>query len=376
MKSFFKIALLAMTISMTQQACYNTHTISGTPGTEVNVEIGYNDFYDALNPYGRWMDYSTYGRVWICNEAGFSPYSTRGHWAYTDFGWTWVSYYDWGWAPFHYGRWIFDGAYGWLWIPGYEWAPAWVSWRSGGGYYGWAPLGPGFNISINESFGAIPAEHWCFLPNRYMGQTNINNYYINRTNNTTIINNTTVINNTYNYHKATYLSGPRRDEVERNSGHSIETQRFNDVKNPRQSNAYGNNAINVYRPTVNKDRDRNQGQNFPNKRDNSVQGNNNTNPQQQNPNYNPRKEKVKTKDKNYPGGQTNTPNPNNNQDPNRVKRVEKNNNPGNGGNEGNNNPQRKYRRRDNPGRNSNDNGNGNNGNNSGGGKGKRKDKSD
>lgn len=31
---------------------------------------------------------------------------------------------------------------GWVWVPGVEWAPAWVSWRVGGGYIGWAPLPP------------------------------------------------------------------------------------------------------------------------------------------------------------------------------------------------------------------------------------------
>ena len=31
---------------------------------------------------------------------------------------------------------------GWVWVPGYTWAPAWVSWRYGDGYAGWAPLPP------------------------------------------------------------------------------------------------------------------------------------------------------------------------------------------------------------------------------------------
>ena len=49
---------------------------------------------------------------------------------------------------FHYGRWFYDPYYGWLWVPGYDWSPAWVTWRGGGDYYGWAPIRPGISISI------------------------------------------------------------------------------------------------------------------------------------------------------------------------------------------------------------------------------------
>ena len=113
----------------------------GTSNVSMDVFVG------ALSPYGRWATYPSYGSVWICNDPGFIPYNTGGHWVYTTYGWTWVSDYRWGWAPFHYGRWAFDAAYGWMWVPGYEWGPAWVSWRTGGDYYGWAPLTPGL-ISV------------------------------------------------------------------------------------------------------------------------------------------------------------------------------------------------------------------------------------
>ena len=69
-----------------------------------------------------------------------------GHWVYTDeWGWYWVSdddEDDWGWVTYHYGRWAFDRRLGWFWVPGDEWAPAWVDWRYGGDYVGWAPLPP------------------------------------------------------------------------------------------------------------------------------------------------------------------------------------------------------------------------------------------
>ena len=75
------------------------------------------------------------------SNADWRPYAD-GYWAYTDVGWTWVSYEDFGWATYHYGRWADLAGYGWVWVPGYEWGPAWVSWRTGGDYVGWAPLPP------------------------------------------------------------------------------------------------------------------------------------------------------------------------------------------------------------------------------------------
>jgi hypothetical protein len=109
----------------------------GQPGYDQPYD---GDFYDDLSPYGQWVQTPEYGRVWI-PDAGpdFQPYASNGHWVMTEYGNTWVSDYAWGWAPFHYGRWYQDRYRGWAWIPGRDWGPAWVSWRSGGGYYGWAP---------------------------------------------------------------------------------------------------------------------------------------------------------------------------------------------------------------------------------------------
>ena len=107
----------------------------------------YQQFEAALDPYGSWVDDPTYGRVWVpsAQEVGtdFMPYASAGQWvASNDYGFAWASDYDWGWAPFHYGRWCLLGGFGWSWIPGTIWGPSWVDWRYGGGYVGWAPLGP------------------------------------------------------------------------------------------------------------------------------------------------------------------------------------------------------------------------------------------
>ena len=108
-----------------------------------------SDFHDALAPYGMWVDDPTYGTIWMPNAAvvgsDFVPYLTAGHWTYEN-DYVWVSDYDWGWAPFHYGRWTTLGpGRGWGWIPGKEYAGAWVTWRNGDDGYGavgWIPTPP------------------------------------------------------------------------------------------------------------------------------------------------------------------------------------------------------------------------------------------
>ena len=71
----------------------------------------YQQFESALSPYGQWSDDPNYGQVWTPSQsvvgADFEPYGSNGQWiASTDYGMAWASDYDWGWAPFHYGRWM------------------------------------------------------------------------------------------------------------------------------------------------------------------------------------------------------------------------------------------------------------------------------
>ena len=137
-------ALIAFT-TLALYSCGPTHVVVESPAPPPPPppapEASYQSFYDALSPYGQWIDNPQYGYVWMPNVGpDFKPYSSNGNWVYTDGGWTWASNYPWGWATFHYGRWFFEEGYGWMWIPGNEWAPAWVSWRQSPQYYGWAPL--------------------------------------------------------------------------------------------------------------------------------------------------------------------------------------------------------------------------------------------
>src|SRR5450432_3565794 len=116
--------------------------IAAPANAQVSVDVSFNTFHDRLSAYGTWVHHPRYGDVWQPRgvDRDFHPY-TRGHWANTEYGFTWVSDYAWGDVPFHYGRWVYDND-AWLWVPGYVWAPAWVSWRSDNDYTGWAPLPP------------------------------------------------------------------------------------------------------------------------------------------------------------------------------------------------------------------------------------------
>ena len=130
------------------------------PPVERNVDT--QVFYDRLSGYGHWEYTPEYGRVWIPNvAANWRPYY-YGNWQLTDWGWTFASDDPWGWAAYHYGSWGYGPSLGWYWVPGSVWAPAWVSWRYGGGYVSWCPIGPGgyaygYN---NRGWVAVGEQHF------------------------------------------------------------------------------------------------------------------------------------------------------------------------------------------------------------------------
>ena len=112
-----------------------------------------------LDEYGAWETASDYGAVWYpANVAeDWAPYR-NGYWTdVTAWGPTWVDAAPWGYAPFHYGRWVhFRGRWGWCpgaYVARPVWAPALVGWIGGPGWrvttdhgapvYGWVPLGWG-----------------------------------------------------------------------------------------------------------------------------------------------------------------------------------------------------------------------------------------
>lgn len=148
-------------------------------------DIDVSDFYEPLASYGSWHYTPQYGYVWIPEglRQGWRPYQDGGHWAWTDYGWTWVSDYPWGWAAFHYGRWVLLDNYYWVWVPDTVWGPAWVAWRYNDSYVGWSPLPPGayyypsrgIEVSVN-----IPIGWWTFVPGAYILSPTVYNYSIPR----------------------------------------------------------------------------------------------------------------------------------------------------------------------------------------------------
>jgi len=112
-----------------------------------------------LDDYGAWDTAPEYGAVWYpANVAeDWAPYR-NGYWTEVAvWGPTWVDAAPWGYAPFHYGRWVhIRGRWGWCpggYVAKPVWAPALVGWvggpgwrvagRSGTPIYGWVPLGWG-----------------------------------------------------------------------------------------------------------------------------------------------------------------------------------------------------------------------------------------
>ena len=225
--------------------------------TEAQYDRGYisfQTFYDELSPYGTWMYSQQYGYVWApAAHRYFKPYASDGNWMYTQYGWTWVSDYSWGWAPFHYGRWIFDDWRGWLWVPGYDWAPAWVAWGSYGGNYGWAPLAPGINIHVGFGWRP-PSGWWTFVPGNRFGDHNWSRYAVQNDRNITV-NNITIINNVYNDdHRlgktaSSWMRGPEPRDVERATNSRVRTMDIANAGNPSADRII-NNRVTIYRPEV------------------------------------------------------------------------------------------------------------------------------
>ena len=152
--------------------------------------------YQDLDRYGSWRNSPDYGMVWVPNAmpAGWAPYHF-GHWVWVDpWGWTWVDDAQWGFAPFHYGRWAYVGS-SWAWIPGPMqerpvYAPALVAWVGGQGFgtgVAWFPLGP------HEVF--VPAYH---TSPAYLTRINVSNTVIVNPGNITNIRvtNVTYVNRT------------------------------------------------------------------------------------------------------------------------------------------------------------------------------------
>lgn len=149
---------------------------------------------EDLDRHGRWEETAEYGAVWYPRvvASGWAPYSA-GRWAWVQpWGWTWVDDAPWGFAPFHYGRWVYLRN-SWCWAPGNYvrrpvYAPALVAWIGG------PRLSLSLNIGGGPSVGWLPlAPREVYVPHyrvtpRYVREVNVT-HVTNITNITTIVNN-------------------------------------------------------------------------------------------------------------------------------------------------------------------------------------------
>ncbi len=162
--------------------------------------------FDDLDDYGDWRDDGQYGHVWFPNrvDAGWAPYH-EGHWDWiAPWGWTWVDDSSWGYAPFHYGRWVSVGGR-WGWVAGpvavrAVYAPALVVFVGGGpggfgGNVGWFPLGP------REVF--VPSYH---VSEAYVTRVNVSSTTVNVTQVTNVYRTTIINNNTTTITNITYAN--------------------------------------------------------------------------------------------------------------------------------------------------------------------------
>lgn len=219
---------------------------------------GYETFYNTLAPYGEWIEVPHYNWAWVPSDMppGWRPY-TRGHWVYTDdHGWTWVSNEPWGWATFHYGRWMYDDDYGWVWIPGDVWGPAWVSWRYGDDWIGWAPLSPDIewgDRGIIHDHGDIDRDidrfGWSFVHKRDFDDRDIGRVAELPARNVTLLGETHNVTDLEPEEGGVFNRSIAPSEIEHSIGRPIQHYRVTAAPSPGPVREEAN-ELHIYRPAI------------------------------------------------------------------------------------------------------------------------------
>lgn len=229
-----------------------------------DVTVGVDLFYDDLAPYGDWFEMQGYGWVWTPRRVAsdWRPY-TRGRWLFSDAdGWLWASDEEWGWATCHYGRWFFDDRYGWVWVPGRDWAPAWVAWRFGGGYVGWAPLPPQarWNAGVGFRAGDVDLDAWItprqyvFVPERHFVDSRVYRQVISPARNWTVVNVTQNVTNYGVRQNRLVNRSLSLEQVEGHLGRAVPRVRVVEERTtPPRRTEVKEGAVRVFRPAVRSD---------------------------------------------------------------------------------------------------------------------------
>jgi hypothetical protein len=229
------------------------------------VQVGVSFFYDELAPWGEWIWLDGPGWVWYPHDVrhDWRPY-VMGRWVYTDFGWTWVSEEEWGWAVYHYGRWLYDPFYGWVWAPGTVWGPAWVAWHWGGGWIGWAPLpwrvgwrgGVGLELGHVDLDVVLEPTWWCFVETRYILEPRVRHRVVPAARNVTLIRRTKNVTRYTVVENRVVNRGVGVEIFEKEIGSPVPRYRVRDVDSIRVSRGgkvKGDEVV-LFRPAVSKRR--------------------------------------------------------------------------------------------------------------------------
>jgi len=231
-----EVATTTTTPAVERSTVTRTETTRQRPERRSETTATYGSFYQKLEPYGAWRETADYGFVWQPREAEESrdwrPY-TEGRWAYSDAGWTWVSNERFGWATYHYGRWLRLRRVGWVWVPGDEWAPAWVSWRTSKNYVGWAPLPPEARFDRRhgihnwaDNYYDIGPDQYAFVRGDEFGSQQLRRSVVPAEQNVTIVNETTNVTN-ITYANTTIINqGPDYEEMRSRSRQPLERYRL------------------------------------------------------------------------------------------------------------------------------------------------------
>ena len=169
---------------------------------------------DSLDRYGAWQQQPDYGAVWMPSGMpdNWAPYSD-GSWVLDPYyGWSWIDAAPWGWAPFHYGRWVrFNQR--WAWAPGPRvirpvYSPALVA------FFGYGGDGSRVSISVGST---VPAVSWVALGwgepvvpwwggRNFIGKPHWAGWGGPRVINNVVIHNTSVVNITTIHYQNTRVS--------------------------------------------------------------------------------------------------------------------------------------------------------------------------
>src|SRR5690606_25234571 len=84
---------------------------------------------------------------------------------------------------------------------------------------------------------------------RYITSPRIYSYYIPHRNRVSIYNRTTIINNTYVYNNRTYVSGPKRADIERATRSRVSVRDIRATSSPGRAKV-DNRSVSLYRPEI------------------------------------------------------------------------------------------------------------------------------